>query len=160
MGLNCVRAGYGWCGSRYICVQTPYYRSYYAAHLKSPTAAAAGAEASAATDAAAAADSRGVEASVPSDAKNMFCSKMGGLCGRNVAGRQCCGPKANCIVGDGLVARCMPRDSCMEASSKCSGVGQCCSGHVCKEGQCVRAECKVPSNCQPRGITRASTGMS
>jgi hypothetical protein len=72
------------------------------------------------------------------------------LCGRHEDGRQCCGPKADCIVGDKLVATCRPRDSCKPAGSKCSGVGQCCSGHVCKGGQCVRAECNVPSNCQTR----------
>lgn len=154
-GLSCMSAGNGWSASRYICCQTPYYRTYrmygYRAYGYRTQAAAATSESAAAaagSDKAAAA-AVGVDAT-PSNAVNTFCSAIGGLCGRHEEGRQCCGPKADCIVGDGLVARCKPRDSCKTAGSTCSSIGQCCSGLVCKGKACVRAECKVPSSCQPR----------
>jgi hypothetical protein len=157
-GLSCVSAGNGWYTSRYICCQTPYYKTYrmysYRAYGHRTHAAAASTESAAAaagTDFAALAAAAAAQVhATPSNANNTFCNAIGGLCGRHEDGRQCCGPNADCIVGDGLTARCRPRDSCKPEGSTCSGVGQCCSGLVCKDKACVRAECKVPSNCQPR----------
>ncbi|KAF6262366.1 hypothetical protein COO60DRAFT_1636040 [Scenedesmus sp. NREL 46B-D3] len=113
------------------------------------------AAATAATGAASAAAQAAIPAgasvfATPADVKNDYCSAIGGLCGRHERGRQCCGPKADCIVGNGLVPRCRSRDSCKPAGSRCSGIGQCCSGQICWKNACKQAECPEDSTCEAR----------
>jgi hypothetical protein len=142
-GLSCLPSGNGWTTSGYVCQITRYYSGWSAA----ATAAATGAATATAQPAIPA---NAKVFATPTNVVNDFCSAIGELCGTHDNGRQCCGPKADCIVGGGLVPRCRSRNSCKPAGSTCSGVGQCCSGHVCSKGQCKRAECPAISKCQAR----------
>jgi hypothetical protein len=144
-GLSCLPAGNCWWKPRYICCQTRYYKTYKAQLAKASAAAATSAAEPAATTAAM------QTYATPADVKNTFCSKIGGLCGRSEDGRQCCGPRADCVVGDGLLAKCVSRDTCKPEGSRCSGPpGQCCAGFTCQQGRCARAKCKTPSRCLER----------
>jgi hypothetical protein len=149
-GLSCLPAGNCWWKPRYICCTTPYYKTYRTKLRSAKTAAAAAAIAAAPVVTPA---SDGVEMqtfATPADVKNTFCSPMGGRCGRNEDGRQCCGPRADCIVTGGLTAKCVSRDTCRAQGKKCDGVGQCCGGLTCQQNRCKRARCRTPRKCKPR----------